>query len=341
MLRKGAQSTTAIEGNTLTDEEIAKIAEGQKLAPSKEYQQIEVQNILEALNQLLLETVYGDSNQLISKEILLRFHKMVGKDLGDHFSATPGRFRETNVVVGTYRCPDSNDVIPLIERYCEWLREEFSFESGKQTFSDIFIQAVVAHVYLEWIHPFSDGNGRTGRLLEFYILSRGGNPDITLHILSNYYNQTRPEYYRQLDKASKTGDLTEFIQYALLGFRDGLKECLETIQASQLQTTWQKFVFEKFEGIEMGQKEVFKRRRRLGLEIPIHQGFRIDEIPDINIKLAKMYSNISRKTLERDVEELLKHKVLIKNEGKLFANVATLSQMLSRRKLKPNTLVGE
>ncbi len=93
------------------------------------------------MNDLLRETVYEDSNQLISKELLLRFHKMVGKDLGEHFAAIPGRFRETNVVVGTDRCPDSTDVVPLIERYCEWLREEFKFESGKQTFSDFYTRS--------------------------------------------------------------------------------------------------------------------------------------------------------------------------------------------------------
>ena len=51
-LRKGAQATTAIEGNTLSDEEIAKLQEGQKLPPSKEYQDIEVRNSLDAVNEL-------------------------------------------------------------------------------------------------------------------------------------------------------------------------------------------------------------------------------------------------------------------------------------------------
>ena len=57
-LRKGAQATTAIEGNTLSDEEISQLQRGEKLPPSKEYQQIEVKNILEAFNTLLQETVY-------------------------------------------------------------------------------------------------------------------------------------------------------------------------------------------------------------------------------------------------------------------------------------------
>ncbi len=331
-LKKGAQATTAIEGNTLSDEDINKIRDGQKLPPSVQYQAQEVENILDAFNELLLETIYENREQLITKDLLLRFHKMVGKNLGDHFAAIPGRFRENDVVVGTYRCPDYRDIPELIDQYCDFLRQEFRYEDGKQTFSDPFIEAIVAHVYLEWIHPFGDGNGRTGRLLEFYILSRGGNPDITLHVLSNYYNMTRPEYYRQLEKAFQTRDLTEFIAYALLGFRDGLQQILEKIQASQLSITWQKYVYDKFDTVPTGQKEVFKRKRSFALEMPIDKKFSKEEIPDLNIVLARLYSNISSKTLERDIEELLNLDILMKENRFYFANIPALNKMIAKRK---------
>jgi Fic family protein len=331
-LIKGAQATTAIEGNTLTDEEIEKLNAGEKLPPSKEYQEIEVRNILDAFNDILLETVYQRKEQLVTPELLLRFHKMVGKNLGDHFNAIPGRFRNSDAIVGTYRCPDYRDVPELIEQYCRWLRGQFKYEEGKQMFSDIIVQAIIAHVYLEWIHPFGDGNGRTGRLVEFYILSRGGNPDIALHILSNHYNLTRPEYYRQLDKASKTKDLSDFIEYALVGFRDGLQATLEKIQASQLQSTWQKHIYDVFENVEIKQKDVFKRRRRLALEVPIDRKFSFKEIPQLNIKLAHLYSGISPKTLERDLNELLELKLIIFEDGKYFANISVLNRMIAKRK---------
>lgn len=331
-LIKGAQATTAIEGNTLTDEEIEKMNAGEKLPPSREYQEIEVKNILEAFNAILYETVYEEKEQLITKDLLLRFHQIVGKNLGEHFNAIPGRLRENDVVVGSYRCPDHRDVAPLIDQYCKWLKTQFRFEDGNQLFSDIIIQAIVAHVYLEWIHPFGDGNGRTGRLIEYYILSRGGNPDIALHILSNHYNQSRPEYYRQIDKASKTKDLSEFIEYALTGLRDGLQATLEKIQASQLQNTWQKHVYDTFENVEIKQKEVFKRRRRFALELPIDKRFSFKEIPELNIKLAHIYSGISNKTLERDIAELLSLELIVLENGKYFANISVLNRMIAKRK---------
>jgi Fic family protein len=280
----------------------------------------------------LVDTIYNNNEQLITPELLLRFHKLVGQNLGDHFAAIPGQLRNNDVVVGSYRCPDHRDVKQLIKKYCDWLRMEFKFEEGNQKFSDIIIQAMVAHVYLEWIHPFGDGNGRTGRLIEFYILSRGGNPDITLHILSNHYNNTRPEYYRQLDKASKTSSLTEFIEYALTGFRDGLQQTLDKIQESQLLNTWQKYVYDKFGEIEMGHKEVFKRRRTLGLEIPIDRKFSFQEIPELNMKLARLYSGKGNKTLERDLEELIKSEVILFQDSKYFANIFVLNKMIAKRK---------
>lgn len=89
-LLKGAQATTAIEGNTLSDEEINKMMMGEKLAPSKEYQQIEVQNLLEALNSLLAEVVKNHFDELISVDLIKRFHLLIGKNLGEHLQAIPG-----------------------------------------------------------------------------------------------------------------------------------------------------------------------------------------------------------------------------------------------------------
>ncbi|MDI9363680.1 MAG: Fic family protein [Flavobacterium sp.] len=331
-LKKGAQSTTAIEGNTLSDDEISNLIEGKKLPDSLEYQGIEVQNILDAFNELLRDTVYENKEQLITPELLLRFHKLVGKNLGEHFAAIPGHFRNSDVIVGNYRCPDYRDVPILVNKYCEFLRTEFKYESGEQQFSDVFIEAIVAHLYLEWIHPFGDGNGRTGRLVEFYILSRGCNPDITLHILSNHYNATRAEYYRQIDKAFQKRDLSEFIEYALIGFRDGLQKTLEKIQSSQLIMTWQKYIYDKFDGVEMGQKEVFKRKRKFALQVPIDKKFTIEEIPSLNIELARLYSNISERTLLRDIEELMSLDILIKDANYYSANISTVKQMIAKRK---------
>ena len=334
-LMKGAQATTAIEGNTLSDEEIQKMMAGQKLPPSKEYQEIEVRNILDALNELLNEVVEGNVDHLISIDLIKRFHKMVGKELGEHFAAIPASLRNNDVSVGIYRCPDYRDVPTLLEKFCNWIHEEFRFGKKVQSFGEVLIQAIVSHVYIEWIHPFSDGNGRTGRLLEFYILLRGGNPDIASHLLSNFYNLTRPEYYRQIEKAREKKDLTCFIDYALLGFRDGLEQTLRIIQKSQFENTWQKLIYDKFDEIRSNtREEVFKRQRTLALEFSVDKGLSISEISMLTVQLAKIYANVSEKTIQRDIEKLIELELVIKIGEKYFANTGILTSMFAKR--KPN-----
>jgi Fic family protein len=333
-LIKGIQATTAIEGNTLSEDEIKRAIKGEKLPQSKEYQEIEVTNILRAFNDLVKSVVSGDRDKLITPDLLLDFHRMVGAGLGAHFEAVPGQFRtgSNNVVVGKYRGAEGVDVEPLIQSFCDFLREQFRFESGGHTFMDVIIEAIVAHVYIELIHPFGDGNGRTGRLIEFYILLRGGLPDITLHILSNHYNLTRPDYYRQLQRTSETKDLTGFITYAIVGLRDGLVEVLKKIQLSQTQITWIKYIYDVFDHMALGKEDTFKRKRTLALEMPLYRQVSLNEIPDLSIKLAKIYGQASTKTIYRDAEEMVGVGIFIKNNYKYEANISKLNEMFARNK---------
>jgi Fic family protein len=330
-LLKGAQSTTAIEGNTLSEEEIEKIMNNGKLPPSKEYQEIEVKNILAAFNELLFEVINSEKDYLITPELLQRFHRLVGQNLGEHFAAIPGKFRNENVIVGNYRCPDYEDLFTLVNKLCEWLLQEFKYRSKETSFSDTVIQAIITHIYIEWIHPFSDGNGRTGRLIEFYILLRGGNPDIASHILSNFYNLTRSEYYRQIVQATAKRDLSAFIEYALLGFRDGLVQTLETIQKSQFQNTWEKLIYDKFDSIrEESRIEIFKRQRLLALELPFDIEFTAPKVSTISILLAKTYSNISLKTVQRDIEKLIELELVNKTINGYIVNTDSLRKMFAK-----------
>lgn len=326
-LIKGAQATTAIEGNTLSEEEIEKLQEGWRLPPSKEYLEIEVNNILEAFNTLLLEIVTDNKARIISPDLIKEFHHIIGMNLGEHFDAIPGKFRDDNRVVGPYLAPDYKYVPDLIKRLCLWLIKEFHYNDG-QDFPTSVIQAIVTHVYIEWIHPFGDGNGRTGRLLEFYILLRAGLPSIVSHILSNFYNQTRPEYYRQLDRARKKRDLTEFIKYAIQGFRDGLKENLEVIQESQFSIFWHYYIYETFADVKYTKKEVFKRKRALMLQLPIDKEFSINEILELSPYIAKKYATLNRATVLRDLKELQELNLLKKEGRKYKANTRILKAMM-------------
>lgn len=99
------------------------------------------------------------------------------------------------------------------------------------------IRAVLAHLYLAWIHPFGNGNGRTARLIEFQLLL--GFPTPACHLLSNYYMRTCSRYYQVLRETGKVEGypVWKFASYAIQGFVEELHGALDTIQRYQLGQT--------------------------------------------------------------------------------------------------------
>ncbi|WP_424947267.1 Fic family protein [Candidatus Spongiihabitans sp.] len=334
-LRKGIQATTAIEGNTLSEEDIEKIMAGEHLSESKAYQEQEVKNITDAMNEIVGQI--HNLPEIITPEFLQDYHRLVGKGLSAPFGAVPGQFAQSQRVVGSYRCPPPgrkpDQVEGLVKRMCDWLQKEFKFVSGKQSFMDGIVQAIVTHVYIELIHPFDDGNGRTGRLIEFYLLLRAGVPDICAHILSNHYNTTRPEYYNHLKKCQEERNLTSFIDYAVTGFFDGIKEVWDEVAIELLEKAWRGHVYDKFAKIKWS-KPSFKRRRRLLLEMSLFESYNIEDIPYISPKISREYARVSLTTLHRDIKSLIDAKLLVidPKTKKISANTDILTEKYPERR---------
>ncbi|GHT57331.1 hypothetical protein FACS1894109_09100 [Spirochaetia bacterium] len=328
-LNRGALATTAIEGNTLSENDLESIQNGKNLPPSKKYLQQEVQNILDAFNAIFNEMIEDQVKVTISAELIKRFHAMVGKDIGDTFQAIPGTFRTNNVIVGSvYRPPSAPQVEELIQKLCDWLKSQFHYSAG-QHFDDAIIQAIVTHVYIAWIHPFGDGNGRTARLLEFYLLVRAGVPQIASHILSNHYNKTRNDYYRRLQEATETGSLTHFFYYALQGFRDGLEEVLEIIHTDQIDLTWSNYVHDVIEAeADARTPKIQERIRQLAYYIPGDRFLTKDEILTFHPKIIRHYKGRSDITLQRDLGLLLDMKLLLNDKKKFRTNKELLNMFM-------------
>jgi Fic family protein len=228
-----------------------------------------------------------------------------------------------------YRPPSFEQVEEYVQKLCEWLAREFHYKQG-QNFDEAVLEAIVSHVYIEWIHPFGDGNGRTGRLLEFYILMRAGVPSIASHILSNHYNNTRTMYYRQLQHASETGDLSAFIQYALEGFRDGLESTIAIIHKEQTELTWNNYVHDTTEKMrdEGKTSKILQRLRQLAYYIPADRFYSLNEILILNLEITKKYLELNPITLRRDLDLLVEKKLLETEKGKYRANYELLHSLL-------------
>ena len=238
-MSKGAHATTAIEGNTLTEEEVSRMLDGRlDLPPSRRYLEQEVRNVLDAFRSID-ESIRTSGDLTLTPEIVGGYNELVLRDIGRGSEIRPGRIRTSEIVVGRYRGPRAKDCDHLLERLCDWLLcSDFEMdEDDPLAFARALTRALLAHLYIAWIHPFGDGNGRTARLVEYHLLAGSGLvPNPTVHLLSNYYNQTRSRYYRVLDRSSRTRPWSpvEFIAYASGGFVDGLEEQICLDQGSTL-----------------------------------------------------------------------------------------------------------
>lgn len=307
-LAKGAAATTAIEGNTLTEDEVLKRIEGRlPLPPSREYLGQEVDNIVKACDLIVKGIASG--GVVLNSERIRQFNKIALAGLQHENGISPGEIRTYPVVVGNvYRGAPAEECAMLLDRLCEWLNGK-EFEAPKETspfeIAVVYavLKAIVAHVYLAWIHPFGDGNGRTARLVEFAILMAAGIPQPACHLLSNHYNQTRSRYYQQLDSASKSGgDLIPFIEYAIQGFVDGLRDQLRVIGDQQWSVSWENYVYQTFRD----KKRTGDRRQR---ELVLALSGRSEPIPtgritELTPAIAKEYASKANRTLVRDLKEL-------------------------------------
>ncbi len=305
-LAKGARATTAIEGNTLSEQQVIQQLEGTlDLPPSKEYLGHEIRNIVEAFNVLKDEIIHGRPIDL-SADRICAFNAGVLKGLPRNPEVIPGAIRTHSVGVMGYRGAPAEDCRFLLERLAEWLGHESFQPDEEYRATRPILAAILAHLYLAWIHPFGDGNGRTARLIEFAILISAGVPMPAAHLLSNHYNETRTEYYRQLDAASRSGgDVIPFIRYAIQGFVDGLREQLRLVRDQQLEVAWRNYVHEMFR-TRGGSDGVAKRRRELVLEISARETVPFGEIAILTPHLARLYPPEKSKTLRRDLNELHK-----------------------------------
>ena len=215
--------------------------------------------------------------------------------------------------VGDYRGVPAEDCVYLLERLFTWLSSDWGL-SVKHPVVEGILKAITAHLYIAWIHPFGDGNGRSARVLEFRMLMNAGVPLTAAHLLTSYYNDTRQEYYEMLRRSSRIeGGEFCFIEYALQGFVDGLDSEINSILEEQLNVTWENYVHEVCFGGKL--TSALRRRRELLLEISKYERpVSVAEMKyRLSDKLLKQYQG-SIKMLSRDINYLAKVGLIIYKE---------------------------
>ncbi|MDY9923683.1 Fic family protein [Methanobacterium sp.] len=218
---RSAHSSTAIEGNPLTLEDVSALADGREVMARRKDRQ-EVLNYLEALDKVPEFSFH----EPLTLEDILKIHKIVTKSTlpypEDEGTLRNRQVRVVNGLGETVFMPPETSVVPqLINEFLDW------FNSPKMTEIDSVIAAGLTHYELVRIHPFIDGNGRTARIMATLVLYKSGFDLKRFFALDDYYDHDRPSYYAALQTVDpETVDVTEWLEY----FTDGVTASIKTVR---------------------------------------------------------------------------------------------------------------
>lgn len=197
-------NTNAIEGSTISEEEIPEILSKKKAENNEE---IETKGVAKAVEYI------RKTKEDLSLELLLKLHELCFKG-SKHFA---GKFRNVNVVVRNslgmilHAGVPKEELMSYLEDFVKWYSE------NKDKFKPLVLAAIM-HNQFEHIHPFQDGNGRVGRLLLNFILLKNNYPPINIML------EDRMEYYRTLQEYSKRDELKPTLKFLIEQYKKTLKE---------------------------------------------------------------------------------------------------------------------
>jgi Fic family protein len=234
MMIEYTYNSNAIEGNTLTLRETQLvIEEGITVGGKSITETLEAKNHPEAIefvNRLV------DAKSELTEDVVLQLHKLIMSNITED----AGHYRTMGVRItgATFMPPPSSEVKPRMNELLKWLGE------NPDELTPIELAAVFHHRFVQ-IHPFSEGNGRTARLLMNALLMKDGYPFIAI-----VPKLDRPKYLKTLMEAD-LGNTSSFVNFiarcverALDMYLDALEEpeILTLAEASQITPYSQEYL---------------------------------------------------------------------------------------------------
>ena len=316
---RAVRGTTGIEGTELTEAEVRQIMESPPnkpvLPPNRRREEQEARNAEELMYYIVRE-INRNRNLPLTENLVCKIHEIITKDI-NYPNNIPGKYRTYPVRAGNYVPPETGEEVRrLMKDFIQW------FNEGAPAHSDASIRAIVGHFYAVSIHPFGEGNGRTARGVESFLLYQGGVNARGFYSLANYYYRNRDEYIRLLDhvRFDTNGDLTPFVLFGLRGLQEELKIVHNEVLSNVKLYAYRDYVREQL-GIynKLGTKA---GERMLNFLLTLSsEPVSIKNLRRGTHELSFLYRDFTSKTLLRDLKFFIMHKLVVVENDELRANL--------------------
>lgn len=238
----------------------------------------------------------------VTPEFILEIHRRMVTGCDDD-KCEPGALRPAswNVTFGSPRCRgvEGGDECRLaFHALCAAIAQEFQQH-------DPVVQAIATHYHIGAMHPFGDGNGRTARALEAFMLRRAGVNDTAMVSLSNYYYEHKDEYLRTLHQSRQNGhNLTPFLRFALTAVADRCNSLSDEITANHRRILFREFATALFGKLRTPRRRALAERQ-LGILTILMDSDSIS-IGDLLERARELYESLKfpERAMSRDIVEL-------------------------------------
>jgi len=288
-VRKEAALSSQIEGTRATMADAIKAeSEMPKDLPSDVD---DIQHYIKAMNFGLKRL----ATLPLSKRLLREVHKVLLTDARTDYPATPGEFRKSQNWIGGGSPATARFVPPPVHNMMEAMDDFEKFLYAKDELPSI-IKTGLAHAQFETIHPFLDGNGRTGRLMiTFYLCQQNILKQPVLYI-SEYFKKHREAYFDLLESYHNRGEVLPWLKFFLEGVAVVSEEAIESSRKiTELR--------------EKDIKEVYSMGRSAKVGMTLLQN--LFKLPIVTVRKVEEFTELSRPNANKLVNKFIKADILV------------------------------
>lgn len=307
-LLNGVLANAALDGNGLASEQVHELFEGElELPRAQQYLRTELENLVLATRQIRSGRI-GSSP--LDPWALLQLHAQMMKGLPWSDEARPGEFRSVRTDITADGGIPAPEVPGALERLFDWLNgPAFDPTPGDNPLPVAVIRALLGHLYIQWIRPFAEGNGRIARLVQYRWLTDAGLPPATAHRFTVQAAATRQAYDRQLRSSMQAGGdpvgfITFMVRHAVDGSRALLADVDRTLQELSRDVHLDRTLVSGKGAVGVRHLKLIKALYQANAPCTPARIVRLDP------ELTAIYARLNPKTLQRDLVTLQQHLVV-------------------------------